>query len=73
MSEKYQPKRQDPERMCGECIYWSPHGESHTGIWGEYGECRISPPIPSKGSGAYAIWPRTGEIEWCGQYEWTER
>ena len=70
-----------PERRCGTCRWWAASAEDVAfGFTGPL-YCRRRAPMPlsititlpgSKvGNGPAAAWPRTHDIDWCG--EWAAR
>ncbi len=53
---------------CRHCAYYRSAGVDGNG---EFGECRISPPIFIRDVGAVTFmegWPRIGSEDWCGSF-----
>ena len=57
----------EPKRACKNCEWWDLH--EHRGHDGDFGYCRIEPPVYRKAAGR---WPTTHEMSWCGEYEPSE-
>jgi hypothetical protein len=53
---------------CRRCVHYRSAGLDGNG---EFGECRINPPILFRDGAAVAVgegWPRIGSADWCGRF-----
>lgn len=55
---------------CHSCTFWRPMG-THTDTAGRLlGECRKGVPhMPSDAADPLRRWPRTRDIDWCGEHK----
>ena len=50
-------------KICSTCMYWQESKPYRGRAWGE---CRRNAPIVA--AMYHAKWPRTNDVDWCGQY-----
>lgn len=60
------------EVRCETCRFWVGSGsEGYTSEYGVDGVCRQAAPVAEIHVGSYVAplkWPKTGSLQWCGQW-----
>ena len=51
-------------KLCGSCVFWQDTKPYRGRAWGE---CRRN--APNVAGQLRAKWPKTVDIDWCGQWE----
>ncbi len=51
-----------PGARCGDCAFWSR-------MDGQGGNCRLRAPRPASSANEIVHWPRTGQDDYCGEWQ----
>ena len=54
-------------KSCKTCLYWQAGSQKKAAR--KYGHCRRHPPVVMGKETDTAVWPKTYDDSWCGEYQ----